>query len=287
MTAAPPDPLLLLARAQRLYPAVILSGGSAEARQEAALRLARALLCAAPPKERPCDRCRHCSRIAWPGEEAPFHPDFRVLLRDRRTVTSTESARALIEEWQRHPFEARGQVFVVAEADTLAPEASDALLKALEEPGTQAPRTFLLLAPAAGELPATLRSRCLRFFLGNPPLPEERISALVEKLCDVLERYFRGEGSVYLLAASQLLVDAADFADPQDARPFLLVARAVLEVALRFEGDPARRRALLELANDLLEAPAWRLRGISPERILSGLVSQRLAGLARPRARRG
>jgi hypothetical protein len=41
-------------------------------------------------------------------------------------------------------------------------------------------------------------------------------------------------------------------------------------------GEAGRRSSRLALAESLLEAPAWRLRGIAAERILEGLVSRHL-----------
>ncbi|HVR08524.1 MAG TPA: hypothetical protein VMW75_10800, partial [Thermoanaerobaculia bacterium] len=163
------------ARQGRMYPAVILHGGDGDARRRAAVELARILLCeAAAPEARPCGACRHCRRIAWPaggggavgddaaGEggpagrlerlEAPFHPDFQVLERDLKTSTSVDAARELMRVAQVSPFEARGQVFVIASAESLSGEAANALLKNLEEPHASAPRHFLLLAPSRLDL---------------------------------------------------------------------------------------------------------------------------------------
>ncbi|KAB2964279.1 MAG: hypothetical protein F9K18_07670, partial [Thermoanaerobaculia bacterium] len=160
--------LIDLARRGRLYPSTILHGGSGAARRDAALELSRALLCErGEPGERPCGACRHCRRVAWPGEAGEaFHPDFAVLVRDLKTSTSAESTREFLRAAHSAPFEARGQVFAVAEADTLSAEAGDALLKMLEEPGLGSPRHFLLLAPSRTDLPETLRSRSLAVYLG-------------------------------------------------------------------------------------------------------------------------
>src|SRR5262249_11327408 len=107
-----------LARRGELYPAVILHGGREDARRETAPAPPRPLLCERAPDERPCGACKHCRRIAWPGGKTePFHPDFLVLERDLRTSTSVEAARTLLQAAQVTPFEARGQVFVIAAAD--------------------------------------------------------------------------------------------------------------------------------------------------------------------------
>src|SRR5262249_53035952 len=83
-----------------------------------------------------CGACRHCRRIVWPGEDeaAPFHPDFQVLERDLKASTSVDATREMLRTAQVSPYEARGQVFVIASAESLTGEAANALLKNLEEP---------------------------------------------------------------------------------------------------------------------------------------------------------
>ena len=118
---------LEIAREGRLYPAVILHGGDSAARRAAAGELARILLCEADPAERPCGVCRHCPRIAAAiADEGGFHPDFQVLERDLKTVTSVEATKTFLRGAQVPPFEAPGQVFVVASAESLSGEAANA-----------------------------------------------------------------------------------------------------------------------------------------------------------------
>ena len=83
-----------------------------------------------------------------------------VLERDLKTSTSVEATKSFLQAAQLSPFEARGQVFVIASADTLTGEAANALLKTLEEPHSGAPRHFVLLAPSRFDLLPTVRSRC-------------------------------------------------------------------------------------------------------------------------------
>jgi hypothetical protein len=276
--------LQALAAQGRLYPAVILHGGSTEARQEAAVELARTLLCDAPAERRPCGQCRHCRRITWPqapasrSEPPAFHPDFTVLLRDLKTVTSVGAARELLATAQLSPFEARGQVFVVADAQSLSPEASNALLKTLEEPHESAPRHFLLLVPSRHDLLPTLRSRALSLFLGPAePLTADEVRPLAEAFGGAVSRWAATGAAIYLLVAAQALAQARGFEDPRAGRPWALAARAVLEAGSGDGTAPPLRRALLALAEDLLEGPALRLRGIPERRILEGLVARRLA----------
>ena len=265
-----------LARRGELYPAVILHGGDAATRSAAALRLGRALLCAAAPADRPCAACRHCRRIAWPGEEGDrFHPDFQVLQRDLRTSTSVEATRALLQAAQLSPFEARGQVFVVASAETLTGEAANALLKILEEPPVRAPRHFLLLAVSRLDLLATLRSRSLSLYLGpGTAVDAGEQQALAARFGECVREFVRDRSAIHLLAAAGELLRAGGWEDPRAARPWVLAAGAVRQSV---ETAPAElRRVLLALAEALLAAGEWRLRGIPAERILEGLVSRHL-----------
>jgi len=275
---------LASARQGRLYPSVILDGGGVEARRSAALELARALLCEEPPEARPCGVCRHCRRIVWPGGEGTaFHPDFQVLERDLKASTSVDATREMLKIAQVSPYEARGQVFVVASAESLTGEAANALLKTLEEPHVSAPRNFFLLAPSRLDLLRTLRSRSLAIFLG----PAEPVDpAVIEPLARAFSaavRAWSATGSpVYLLSAAAALAGVGGWEDPRSGRPWALSASAVLRsLALEEEGGEgagaAGRRARLALAEALLEAPALRLRGITAERILEGLVARHLA----------
>jgi hypothetical protein len=274
-----PEPLRAAARAGRLYPAVILHGGSEEARRAAALELARTLLCEAEPGSRPCGACRHCRRIAWPAADAPFHPDFQVLERDLKTSTSVEATRELLRTAQVSPFEARGQVFVVASADTLTGEAANALLKLLEEPPASAPRHFLLLAPSRLDLLPTLRSRSLAVFLGPAePADAGAVARVADGFGAAVAAYAASGAAVHLLAAAEALLGTARaWEDPRAGGPWAVAAAAVVDAA-GAPGTPERlRRPLLALAEELLAAAPWRLRGVPAERILEGLVARHLA----------
>jgi hypothetical protein len=270
-----------LARGGRLYPAVILHGGDDAARREGAFELARTLLCAAPAGERPCGGCRHCRRLAPAargGDAAPFHPDFHLLERDLKTATSVEATRGLLREAQSAPFEARGQVFVVPSAQTLSPEAANALLKILEEPPDRAPRHFLLLAPSQYDLLPTLRSRSLPVYLGPAArLPADEVHELAASFGARARAWAGTRSPVWLLAAAEALGQAGGWEDPRAERPWCLAAAAVREAARDEACPPPLRRALLALAESLLEGTRLRVRGIPAERILEGLVARHLA----------
>lgn len=269
---------LALARSGRLYPSLIVHGGSAEARLAAAERLARTLLCEAAPAERPCGSCRHCRRIAVASDAEVFHPDFALLRRDLKTATSVDATRELLRLTQQTPFEARGQVLVIAEAGSLTPEAANSLLKQLEEPPVRAPRNFLLLAPAQEELLPTLRSRSWSVWLGAPEsLAADAVEGVRAELATALAAYRAHSTPLYLLLAAQALEGAGGWEDLRAERPWGVAAGATLACA-REATEPGERRRLLALAEALLDASQYRLRSIPAGRILDGLVFRHLAG---------
>ncbi|MEM1181344.1 MAG: hypothetical protein AAGM22_23580 [Acidobacteriota bacterium] len=274
------------ARRGRLYPSVILYGGSVEKRRELTLDLARALLCDREP--RGCaagdpDACRHCRRLLWPEKGAErFHPDLHVLERDLRTRTSIDATKAFAAKAVVSPFEARGQVFAVAEADTLAGGGADALLKLLEEPPSRSPRHFILLAASRHDLQVTLRSRSLAVFLGSSvALGGDAVEAVTHAVGASLDRFFAGPSALHLLTAADAIAEAgkSEFRDPRARRPWAMGAAALTRYVTERELPPRASRALLKLAEDLLDAPRLRLRGIQHGRILEGLITRHLVDL--------
>jgi DNA polymerase III delta prime subunit len=200
-----------------------------------------------------------------------------VLERDLKTVTSVEATKEFLRGAQISPFEAGAQVFVVASAETLSGEAANALLKTLEEPPTRAPRHFFLLTPSELDLLATLRSRSLSIFLGAGGRPHgEELDEFSAEFATAVDAYRMSGNSAELLVAAGILKQAGNFRDAAAAEPWERAATVVLRSASQAEATEYRRR-LLALAQDLLDAPPLRLRGISPERLLEGRLHLRFA----------
>ncbi len=292
------DAVLKAAREARLYPSVILYGLGLEGRRQAAVEIARTLLCASPVGRRPCAvaaesgkrkvaaesgkrkaaaaPCGQCRRIAWPGER--FHPDFHVLERDLRTATSADATKSFLTVAYSAPFEARGQVFVVAEAESLTGGAADALLKLLEEPPERTPRHFLLLAASRLDLLPTLRSRSLAVYLGpSEALSDQDIGTIAAEFGRSLDLYAAQASPIYLLSAGEALAKATGWQDPRARRPWATAAAAIGRYLESAELESPLRRSLLALASELLDAPRWRVRGITHGRIIDGLLARYLA----------
>jgi len=108
--------------------------------------------------------CGHCGACAQ--ALAGASPDVAVVVPEGLSI-SVREAREIIVRSSRAPTRGRWQVTLIEDADRLTEDASNALLKALEEPP---PRSVLLLsAPSAQDLLPTIRSRCRTASLRTPP----------------------------------------------------------------------------------------------------------------------
>jgi DNA polymerase-3 subunit delta' len=163
--------------------AYLISGPPGVGKARLALRLAQALNCETA-RGSPCLQCRTCRRI-----EHGNHPDVRLASMETQAegLSASDAARQkglkidTIREWQRDialkPYEGRRRVFILHDADRLSEEASNAMLKTLEEPPSFA---TLILVANGSTLLATIVSRCQPVRLG--PLPHHQVAqALTEQ----------------------------------------------------------------------------------------------------------
>ncbi len=122
------------------------------------------LFCEAPPV--PCGRCAGCCHVA-----AATHPDvWWVQVTAGKTQVGIEDVRELIRFTQLTSLTGPWRVVVLPDVAALTPEAANALLKVLEEPGPGV--LFFLLDHHHTSALATLRSRCVLLELGPVPARE-------------------------------------------------------------------------------------------------------------------
>jgi len=129
-----------------------------------AINLAQALNCDSP--EPPCGQCHSCQRILE-GK----HADVAPIGLDSRTEIGIDDIRGLQHSASLPPYEGKYKVFIIDGAEYLSTEASNSLLKILEEPPQRV--VWLLLAAEEEHLLPTIISRCQRLEL--KPVPSERI----------------------------------------------------------------------------------------------------------------
>jgi len=121
-----------------------------------ALNLAQALNC--DGKEKPCGHCRQCLRI-----RERKHADVQIIALDGRTEIGIDHVREMQHAASLRPFEGRYRVFIIDGAEHLSHEASNCLLKTLEEPPANV--ELILLAINERLLLPTVLSRCHRLEL--------------------------------------------------------------------------------------------------------------------------
>ncbi len=174
----------------RLAHAYIVAGsprGNADAFAQAALHL----LYGAADADAPVAR-----RLA---EHA--HPDVRWIkpaLKSRRI--GIDDVRKLITLFQQSALEGGWKVGLIYDADRLTPQASNALLKTLEEPLGQA--LLLLLTAAPQQLLSTIRSRCQLV-----TLPDDGYALASDQMEAVLSilRTYQGDAPIEALLAADAL----------------------------------------------------------------------------------
>lgn len=149
----------------------LFTGPPGSGRSVAARTFAAALQCDA---QIGCGECTGC-RTALAGT----HADVRVVEPEGLSISVAEM-RALVQTAARRPATGRWQIVIIADADRLTEGASNALLKAVEEPPERT--VFLLCAPSdhAEDVSITIRSRC-RLVALRTPQPPAIARVLVER----------------------------------------------------------------------------------------------------------
>ena len=152
--------------AGRLPHALLVAGSAGVGKRRLVERLMGALLCARPgADDLACGRCADCALLA-----AGTHPDRLRLVPNAESKSQeirVDAVRALIAAETLTAHRGRWKTVMVDPAQRLNGPAANALLKTLEEP---APATLIcLVSEQPNRLPATLRSRCQRLSVPQPP----------------------------------------------------------------------------------------------------------------------
>lgn len=95
----------------------------------------------------------------------------------KSALYSIDKIREVIQKDQKAPFEAKGKVFILKEAQRMLPSSANALLKTLEEPASDS--TFLLLSEHPKEMLPTILSRVVH--LKFSPLTLEEVQSVLER----------------------------------------------------------------------------------------------------------
>ena len=216
-------------REQSLPPSLIFAGPDGVGKRLVAIAAAQELNCLAA-QDTACGVCAACTRIA-----RGVHPDVMLIEPGDNGSIKIDQIREIVERVAYRPFEGRRRVVIINEADTLVPQAQNALLKTLEEPPSGS--VFMLLTSKPDSLLATVRSRCPR--LRFRPLDADDVAT-------ALVKHGKSEPEARAAAATSggsvgaaLEAAGADLVDARDAAVRVLTHAAASD-------DPRRKIAAAE-----------------------------------------
>lgn len=211
----------------RVPGALLFAGPDGAGKKTLAVMLAKALNCERRPPQGDnfCGECRRCLKAeemvtasredlmrrreikdAARRVEGLVYFDLQVIEAITRFIL-IEQIRQLRNVAYTHAFEFPQRVFILDQAQTIHWQATDLLLKVLEEPPETT--TFILVCPNAFELRPTIRSRCQRIQF----LPVE--DPVISKLLDEEGRVAKAQRALAVRAAAGSIARAKTF-DPQD-----------------------------------------------------------------------
>ena len=157
---------------ERLAHALLICGPRHIGKRAVADALAQTLLCRERVDGLACGRCRNCELFV-----AGTHPDWNYISFEENEKTKVLRKEIVVEQvrnlgawFSLTPQRGGAQVALIEPASAMNQNASNALLKTLEEPMRE--RYLLLLCESPMQLSATIRSRCQRIELQPPSMQE-------------------------------------------------------------------------------------------------------------------
>jgi DNA polymerase III subunit gamma/tau len=233
----------------RVAHAYIFSGARGVGKTTAARILAKALNCVKGPTSEPCGECDSCKEIA-------AGTSLDVIEIDAASNRGIDQIRELREMVRYAPAASRHKVVILDEAHMLTGEASNALLKTLEEPPDRV--VFVMATTEPENLEDTIRSRSQHFHFRALTFLEitDRLKYIAQK-----EKLKIDDGALSVIARM--------------AEGSMRDALSLLEQARAYCGDDIKDKEVRELLGvvpeDALQELVESISGQSAERAL-GLV---------------
>jgi DNA polymerase-3 subunit gamma/tau len=238
----------------RVAHAYIFSGARGVGKTTTARILAKALNCAKGPAAEPCNACDSCREISLGNS-------LDVIEIDAASNRGIDQIRELREMVRYAPAGGRYKVVILDEAHMLTDEASNALLKTLEEPPDKV--IFVMATTEPENLADTIRSRSQHFHFRALSFAE--ISAALSEIC-------AKEGLTAETGAIGVMARAAE-GSLRDGLSLLEQARAYCGANIT---DAQVRELLGVVPGEVLDELTGAIEERSAERVLS-LVHQLLA----------
>ena len=206
----------------KIVHAYLFCGPRGTGKTSTARILAKAVNCLDPQDGEPCNRCASCTAM---NEGRAID----LIEIDAASNRGIDDARELRDKIKFSPGESRYKVYIIDEAHMLTSEASNALLKTLEEPPDHA--ILILATTESHKILPTILSRCQHFDFRRIPL---------QNIVDQLKMICEHEG----LTAGEGVLDRV----ARMARGSLRDAESLLDQLVAYCGD----RIELEAAREVL-----------------------------------
>ena len=172
-------------QSQEMTHAWIFTGPPGSGRSSAAIAFAQSLIC----PQGGCATCNECR-----SAKTHAHPDVEIMTTEGLSI-KIEEVRELLTRTSWAPSMGGWRIVVMEDADRLTESAANALLKAIEEPGTRT--VWLLCAPTLHDILPTIRSRCRHIQLRTPTTSAvsaflQRRDAIAPAMADFAARVSQG-----------------------------------------------------------------------------------------------
>lgn len=149
---------------KRVVHAYLFAGPPGVGKETAAWAFARALLCSQPVAGDACGVCRACRQV-----EHLNHPDLYTVQPSGSSI-KIEQIRGMLRRIPYRAYQGGRKVFLIHQAERMTADASNCLLKTLEEPPGDT--VLILISDQPQSLLPTILSRCQQCAFKGIPLPE-------------------------------------------------------------------------------------------------------------------